>query len=248
MVKLETVRMACGGGDSCCERCVRCLSHVPCGSLISWILLVLGLGALAGSLLVGTRKARLLLEDDSMLWFMEWTVTGVVVGMFVLGTCFLVVAHLSSEPTCRRLFNSSSKNTCARGLNVFLLVFVYLLLVCWVLLTTLLTTPVVMLAVVFVVRGTMKPGDCLNLHNYGFADRKVCFPELHMFTDDAQDVLICYGVSLLAAIFVVVSLVHFLICLSANLTHLRDSHFAALNTYESDDEHNSKHAMLDTNM
>ncbi|XP_076467527.1 uncharacterized protein LOC143298545 [Babylonia areolata] len=237
-----------GGGETCCARCVRCLSHVPCGSLISWIMLVLGLGALAGSLLVAARKTRALLQDDSLLWFMELTVTGVAVAMFVLGTCFLVVAHLSSEPTCRRLFNSSGKNSCARGLNIFLLVFVYVLCVGWVLVSAVLTTPVVMLVMMFFVTSTLQPGSCLQLHNYGFPARDVCFPELHAFEDDAQEVLICYGVTLLSSIIVVISLVHFLICLSANITHLRDNRFTALSTYEAEDEHNSKHAMLDTNM
>ena len=53
-------------GDNCCERFLRCLSYVPCGSLISWILLLLGLGALAGSVLIGTRKTRVLLEEDRL--------------------------------------------------------------------------------------------------------------------------------------------------------------------------------------
>ena len=39
--------------------------------------------------------------------------------MFVIGTCLLLLGHFSSEPNCRHAFNSSGKNTCARGLNIF---------------------------------------------------------------------------------------------------------------------------------
>lgn len=42
--------------------------------------------------------------------------------------------------------------------------------------------------------------------------------------------------------------VHFLICISANITHLRDNRFATLNAYETEELRNSKHSVLDTNM
>lgn len=50
--------------DSCIQRVFHCLSHVPCASLIAWILLILGLGGVTGSLLFGSRKTRDLLEDE----------------------------------------------------------------------------------------------------------------------------------------------------------------------------------------
>ena len=53
------------------------------------------------------------------LWFMEYTVIGVSVGMFVVGCLILVSSHLSSEPTSRRVFNSFKKNRCAQGMNIF---------------------------------------------------------------------------------------------------------------------------------
>ncbi|XP_076445953.1 neuronal membrane glycoprotein M6-a-like isoform X2 [Babylonia areolata] len=233
-------------GDNCCERFLRCLSHVPCGSLISWILLVLGLGALTGSLLIGTQKCRDLLKMESFLWMMEYSVIGVVVSMLVLGTCFLIAGHLSTDPTSRRLFNSSSKNRCARGFNIFLLGLVYVLCLVWVLASTALATPIVLLALMY-----LTTGDTLDLKYYGFPhypDSPISGQELTNFKEDAMDVLICYGVSLLSAILVVISLVHFLICISANITHLKDNRFATLNAYETEELRNSKHSVLDTNM
>ena len=53
------------------------------------------------------------------LWFIEYTIIGVICGMFVIGTSLLVVGHCSSEPTSRHAFNSSRKNACARALNIF---------------------------------------------------------------------------------------------------------------------------------
>lgn len=40
----------------------------------------------------------------------------------------------------------------------------------------------------------------------------------------------------------------FIVCISANITHLKDNRFATLNAYESEEVRNSKHSMLDTDM
>ncbi|PVD35030.1 hypothetical protein C0Q70_06311 [Pomacea canaliculata] len=211
----------------------------------------LGLGGLAGGLVVGTQKARDLLRNDKLLWFIEYTVTGIVVSMFVLGTCFMVAGHLSTDPTSRRVFNSTSKNRCGRGLNMFLLGFMYVLSLCWMLACTLLSTPVVLLVLMYIVTAMPLEDGCFNPSNFGFPEReKVCSAsgELDIFKNHAKDVLICYSVGLLSSVIIVISMIHFLICVSANITHLRDNRFATLNAYEGEEIRNSKHSVLDTNM
>ncbi|XP_071088708.1 neuronal membrane glycoprotein M6-a-like isoform X2 [Haliotis cracherodii] len=261
-------------GDTCCDKFLRCLSHVPCASLIAWIILFMGLGGVTGSLLIGTYKTRALLEypdvprfhkydvvstngngtmeleertevGGQMLWFVELMLIGVVVSMFVLGTLFLLCGHLSTDPTSRRVFNSSAKNRCARGLNIFLLMFVYFLTLVWVLALALLTVPLVLLGMLFILTGHTGL-TCIDLKNYGFSERNMCGEELNVFTTKAKDVLICYSACYFSALLVVVSLIHFLISISANITHLKDNRFVTLNAYET--EEHSKHSVLDTNM
>ena len=50
---------------TCCEKIIKCLSHVPFASLIAWIILVIGLGAITGNLLVGAHRSRDLLKSSS---------------------------------------------------------------------------------------------------------------------------------------------------------------------------------------
>ncbi|XP_046556998.1 uncharacterized protein LOC124266228 isoform X2 [Haliotis rubra] len=257
-------------GDTCCDKFLRCLSHVPCASLIAWIILFMGLGGVTGSLLIGTYKTRALLEnpdvrsvheynvdngtisrkidepmEGQMLWFVELMLIGVVVSMFVLGTLFLLCGHLSTDPTSRRVFNSSAKNRCARGLNIFLLMFVYFLTLVWILALALLTVPLVLLGLMFILTEHMGV-NCIDLKNYGFSERNMCGEELDVFTTKAKDVLVCYSACYFSALLVVVSLIHFLISISANITHLKDNRFVTLNAY--DTEEHSKHSVLDTNM
>ncbi|BFZ24619.1 hypothetical protein BsWGS_27659 [Bradybaena similaris] len=232
-----------GQHANCCDIILKCLGCIPCPSLLSWIMLLLGIGTLTGSLLVGTWRTRLLLKNHSLLWFMEYTIIGVVVGMFVIGTLLLIAGHLSSEPTSRRVFNSFTKNRCAQGLNIFSLVITYFLAVCWVLIIAILTTPLVLIINIIIVNP-----DTLDLKNYGFHGDVYTGAALEIFMEDVKELLICYAVALFAAVIIVNSLICFIVCISANITHLKDNRFATLNAYESEEVRNSKHSMLDTDM
>ncbi|XP_041359262.1 neuronal membrane glycoprotein M6-a-like isoform X2 [Gigantopelta aegis] len=233
---------------TCCEKIIKCLSHVPFASLVAWIILVIGLGGITGNLLVGARRSRDLLKSSSHQWFMEYVLMGVIISMFVLGTVFLVFAHLSSDPTSRRVFNSSSKNRCARGCNIFLLLFVYFLTIVWILVTAILIVPVGLLVMLILVK-KFNNVSCIDLQNYGFDPREICDDQLSVFMTKSYDILVCYAIAFVSALLVSVSLIHFLISISANITHLKDNRFATLNAYETTEEHrNSKHSVIDTNM
>lgn len=233
--------------DNCLERTLHCLSHVPCASLVAWIALFVGLGGVTGSLLVGADRTRDLLEDDRMLWFMEYSLIGVVAGMFVIGTCLLVLGHFSSEPTSRHAFNSSGKNTCGRGLNIFMLVLSYILLLAWIFASAILTIPVGALTLLIILKDYKKV-RCVQLSNYGFDFREICDTQLERFTNEGRDLLICYTVAYFCAVLVIISLVHFLMCISANITHLRDARFATLNAYEEAEDAQHAKQLNDTTM
>lgn len=235
--------------DSCIQRVFHCLSHVPCASLIAWIILLLGLGGVTGSLIFGAQRTRDMLDDDRMLWFMEYTLIGVICGMFVIGTSLLIVGHCSSEPNSRHAFNTSGKNFCARVLNIFMLVLSYILTICWVLVSALLAIPAGLLILLIYLQND-RDIQCINLLNYGFHFREICKAEgeLERFTNRGRDLLVCYVVAYISAILIAISLIHFLMVISANITHLKETRFATLNAYEETEEvQNSKH-VVDTTM
>ncbi|CAL1547203.1 unnamed protein product [Lymnaea stagnalis] len=230
-----------GRSENCCESLLKCLGLVPCPSLLSWIILLLGLGCLTGSLLIGTWRTRDLLKNDNeLLWFMEYTIIGVVIGMFVVGTLLLAAGHLSTEPTSRRLFNSFTKNRCAQGLNICALVLTYILTLAWILITVLLATPLVLLINIYIVNPTE-----IHPQHYGFNSSNIPNSK---FKEDGDNLLITYGVAFIGSLLVVNSMICFIICITANITHLRDNRFATLNAYGSEEVRNSKHSVVDTNM
>ncbi|KAL4230020.1 Neuronal membrane glycoprotein M6-b [Mactra antiquata] len=233
--------------ENCLERTLHCLSHVPCGSIVAWILLFLGLGGVTGSLLIGVFRTRDLLEDDRILWFMEFTLIGVVSGMFVIGTCLLIVGHFSSEPNSRHAFNTSRKNLCGRGLNIFMLILTYILLVAWLLTSAILIIPVGAFTLLIYLY-EVKDVKSIDLANYGFESKVIKGDDLERFRNEGQDLLICYGAAYLCAVFIIISLIHFLMCISANITHLRDARFATLNAYEEAEDAQNAKQLNDTTM
>ncbi|GFR89895.1 neuronal membrane glycoprotein M6-b [Elysia marginata] len=237
------MRLRSGHSDTCCDKFLKCLGLVPCPTLLSWILLLLGLGCMVGAILFGTWDTRDLLEDDDLLWFMEYTVIGVSSGMFLVGCLILISSHLSSEPTSRRVFNSFKKNRCAQGMNIFALVVCYILTVCWVLATAIFAVPLVLIINMLIV-----DADSVDLGVYGFKGGVKTGAYLETFKEESKDLLICWGIVFCSSVVIVNSLICFIICITANITHLRDNRFATLNAYSSEEVRNSKHSVLDTNM
>ncbi|KAH9509950.1 hypothetical protein Btru_044703 [Bulinus truncatus] len=175
------------------------------------------------------------------LWFMEYTIIGVTIGMFLIGTLLLTTGHLSTEPTSRRIFNSLTKNRCAQGLNIFALVVTYILTITWTLVSVVLATPLVLLINILIVGK-----DSVDPTIYGFQSEQITKAQ---FQEDGVNLLITYAIALFGSILIVNSMICFLISISANITHLRDNRFATFNTYSPGEEiHCSKHSVVDTNM
>ncbi|XP_059169167.1 uncharacterized protein LOC131950958 [Physella acuta] len=237
-------KVAVDGNKTCCEKILDCLGQIPCPTLLSWIVLLLGLGCCTGGLLIATWRTRDLLDNTKILCQMEMTITGVVVGMFVMGCLLLTAGHLSTEPTSRRLFNSNRKNRCAQGLNILALVTCYILTIVWILVTCLLAAPVILLVDLLYIVST----DSLDPRNYGFDGKTLTGTTLEQFKEDGENLLITFAVALFGALIIVNSLICFIITISANITRLRDTSFTSLNVYDTEELNNSKHSVIDTNM
>lgn len=237
----------CARNDKCSDRVLHCLSQVPCASLIAWIILLLGLGGITGSLLIGVQKTRDILDNDQFLWFIEFTLTGVIVGMFLIGTALLCVGHISTDPTSRHLFHTTKRNTCGQGLNIFLLVISYILGFAWTVVTSILAIPLFVLLVLILIKNKI---DCIDLINYGLPRKEICNEDLDDFIRKGQDLMISYIVAYVSSVLIVISLIHFMIVISANISHLKDHRLATMNAYSETTEEvrNSKHSVVDTTM
>lgn len=243
---IETVKIHEARNESLGNRVLHCLSQVPCASLIAWIILLVGLGGLTGGLLIGVQKTRDLIDKDDLFWFLEYAVAGVVAGMFVFGTLLLCVGHISTDPTSRHIFHTTKRNLCAQGLNITMLIFSYIFGILWVLLTAIFGVPLYLLVNILFIQDDVKN---INLVNYGLDKKEYTGAELDTFLVGVNRLLVIYITIFVSSLLITISMIHFLIVISSNLTHLKDTRLATLNAYsDHTDMQNSKHSVVDTTM
>ncbi|XP_071124955.1 neuronal membrane glycoprotein M6-a-like isoform X2 [Mytilus edulis] len=241
---VEIVKIHEARNESFGNRVLHCLSQVPCASLIAWIILLVGLGGLTGGLLIGIQKTRDLVDSQHLVWFLEYAVAGVVAGMFVFGTLLLCIGHISTDPTSRHIFHTTKRNLCAQGLNITMLIFSYMFGIAWVLMTAIFGVPLYLLINILII--DVKE---INLVNYGLHDKIFTGRDFENFRMEADRLLVIYITIFVSSILITVSMIHFLIVISSNLTHLKDTRLATLNAYADHTEmQNSKHSVVDTTM
>lgn len=85
--------------EKCSDRFLQCLSQVPCGSLIAWIILLVGLGGLTGGLLIGAQKTRDMLDNDQL-----WVELSYLFKTFIFYSCLLILQSSEVFIGCSRHF------------------------------------------------------------------------------------------------------------------------------------------------
>lgn len=85
--------------EKCSDRFLHCLSQVPCGSLIAWIILLVGLGGLTGGLLIGAQKTRDMLDNDQL-----WVELSYLLKTFIFYSCLLILQSSEVFIGCSRHF------------------------------------------------------------------------------------------------------------------------------------------------
>ncbi|ELU14043.1 hypothetical protein CAPTEDRAFT_222589 [Capitella teleta] len=211
--------------DGCCAKCCKCLANVPCGSLLCFVFIIAMVSTCAGALMVALKRTREVLDNDNIVPMSNALCLGVLFGMVFLVTLFLVVAALSSPPTSSGVFSTANKNTCARALNIIVLVLLIFLVFAWTLVAIVLALPVIYI-VLFHILHTTDKAACVDLWNYGLSSvrNEMCGATLEDFYERVfvrDDIMVCYSISIIAAVLVIVLLVLFIVCTTANYIQLR---------------------------
>ncbi|KAI0240969.1 hypothetical protein LSAT2_004116 [Lamellibrachia satsuma] len=216
-------------GGECLERCCRCrcLQSVPYASLAAWVLHVMAVCAAGVSLIIAVDRTRTLLEWKHLLDYMDVVCISVMAGMLSAVTGFLILSTVSSKPMSSYIFCSTRKNRYARIFNGVIVGAMLLFLSAWMMVCFVVTVPIVLLVMLSVLYN-VKHVDCINLVHYGLSDKDspVCGVALDIFYQESLPVLTSYVISLVGSTLVVISLVLYIICSSANVIYLKESPFA----------------------
>jgi len=198
--------------------------------------------------MVAADRTRILIDDDNILPHWDAICLGVLCGMLFFAFFFLLVAALSSGRTGKKVFNGTGKNLCAQILNIFAIVLMLFFQVIWILVSCLLTIPV-MLCVLLYILYQVYEAPCINLSNYGLMnhDREICGPDLSGFYNKTMDVLVCYIIAFIGAVLAAFSLTYFAVFACANFVYLRESKFSTYSVYKNDVQA-SRDSVIDTRM
>lgn len=221
--------------------CSTCISRIPYATLIALILSWAGVGVFCGTLYRGVNLTLRLLQDvfrlDKGLGWVEPTqLTFIILGasMAALALMILVVAILATGSTRDEVYRSSLGRAGGRIACMLFIMLTYLLLLSWVV--------VFACCIVMTVFYTLSWGVC-NTDEIGWEDGFIDFypyhfmfpkgtmrenmevrgnAEIKMFCKDyVEHAEVMFIMATISCFVVIVSLVHFLMALSANYAHIR---------------------------
>lgn len=227
-----------GGG-----RADSCLSKVPYATLIALILNWSGVGIFCGTLYRGVNLTLRVLQDvfqlkDGLGWVEPTQLTFIILGasMAALALMILVVAFLATGSTRHTVYRSSMGRTSGRiGCMIFIAI-TYFLLACWL---VVFGCCIIMTIFCSIYWGVCQSDEVKFQRDDGFIDFyqfHFLFPtgtrrdlmevkgsrEIKLFCDDfIEDATLMFILATVSCFIVILSLVHFLMALSANYAHIR---------------------------
>ncbi|XP_070552717.1 neuronal membrane glycoprotein M6-a-like [Ptychodera flava] len=158
-----------------------------------------------------------------------YSVTGFV------GAIALVSLIIGGVATC--VIGGRSCGTAGRCMGRILIaiftVILYMLCLCWIVVALVIVAPVIF-SIMINVFCKVEPVDsivneCIDLAQFGLVkriadnqgvnDTKICFEDLQVFCEQTDTVFINYIVTLAGIVVIILGLIHFLMCMSANYAH-----------------------------
>ncbi|XP_025831553.1 neuronal membrane glycoprotein M6-a-like isoform X2 [Agrilus planipennis] len=220
--------------------CDACLTRIPYATLIATIMCMLGVVVFCGTMYRGATLAVLMFEQVfkmRLFWIdavqMTFVITGACMG--ALGLMILTVGCLATGATRHKVYRAWRSRVGGRISCAVFMIITYILKIAWLLMFCFL----IIVTFIFTVFWNMcaNPNvetlrDCIDLTQFYFL-----FPsgtkQEHMKVCDSQNVkLFCkdyvekaeimFILASVATVLVILSLVHYLMCLSANYAHIRD--------------------------
>lgn len=220
--------------------CQACLTRVPYATLIATIMCCLGVGVFCGTMYRASTLSILMFDEVfhfRLIWIEAIQMVFIVGSacMGALGLMLLCVGCLATGATRQKVYRAwrarvGGRISCAVFMTItYILTIIWLGLLCFLVLTTFLFTVFWFLCSKPRVQALQ---DCIDFSQFDFLfpstarpeDMKVCEShEVKLFCKDyVEKAEIMFILATVACILVILSLVHYLMCLSANYAHIRD--------------------------
>uniref|UniRef100_U5EXZ1 Putative conserved plasma membrane protein n=1 Tax=Corethrella appendiculata TaxID=1370023 RepID=U5EXZ1_9DIPT len=220
--------------------CKSCMSRIPYATLIATVMCLIGVGIFCGTMYRGTSLAIIMFDQVfhlRLLWIEAVQMIFVVVGasMAALGFMILFVGCLATGATRYKVYRAWGSRVGGRISCAIFMSITYLLNIVWILILCFLAVVTFLFTVFWNMcsnPNVQAHRDCIDLTQFYFMfpsetkqeDMKICEQnKVKAFCKDGVEKCeIMFILALLSALLVILSLVHYLMCLAANYAHIRD--------------------------
>lgn len=215
----------------------RCLTRVPFGTVIATVLCCIGVGVFLVSLFKAVKLILVMFEDVfsyDFEWLSKAQVIFFVVGSFMglLTVVLLIVGIFSTGATRSEVYRGWKARLGGRIACGLCMTIVYLLSLVWITIVCIMTAVLFVFKVLEGVCENIESDEqCVDLRQFYFlfpnATEKetlnLCQPKRKVFCRETVEYAgYFFDFSFAASILILVSMVHFLMCLAANYTRIKD--------------------------
>ncbi|KAJ9584230.1 hypothetical protein L9F63_021435, partial [Diploptera punctata] len=222
------------------SRCQDCMTRIPYATLIATIMCIVGVGVFCGTMYRGATLSALMFDEVFHLrlsWLEAVQLIFVILGasMGALGLMILFVGCLATGATRHKVYRAwgarvGGRISCAVFMGItYVLEIAWLLMLCFLVVVTLIFTIFWGLCSDKDVQNNRK---CIDFKQFYFMfpentrpqDMEVCDThEIKLFCKDyVERAEVMFILASVACVLVIISLIHYLMCLSANYAHIRD--------------------------
>ncbi|XP_022906290.1 proteolipid protein DM beta isoform X2 [Onthophagus taurus] len=221
-------------------KCDACLTRIPYATLIATIMCLLGVVVFCGTMYRGATLAFLMFNDVfrmRLFWVEAIQMTFVIIGacMGALGLMILTIGCLATGQTRYKVYKAWRSRVGGRISCAVFMVITYILQIAWILMFCFL----IIITFTFTTFWYMCDNprvqdrrDCIDFTQFYFffpenhrqEHMKVCSDqEVKQFCKDyVEKAEILFILATASCLLIILSLVHYLMCLSANYAHIRD--------------------------
>ncbi|XP_002737465.1 proteolipid protein DM beta-like [Saccoglossus kowalevskii] len=232
------------------SKCCRFMERVPYATAASAIIIIIGVSVFCVYALRAEDGTQQLFNDNGVdendnykasLEYLSKCAYGVTGGTAGMAVILVVIGVLTTDGTRLQLCSRYRVRMCGRVALIFFFLIYYALTIVWFILACGIVVPVLFSSMLRVYCGNdyetvfNNTTSCLDLAQYGLgkADNgTLCNERLIQFCKEGIDIWEDYTLSWGGAALVVVGLIHALICLAANYSHVKDTTKSVSREYE----------------
>ncbi|XP_014467424.1 PREDICTED: proteolipid protein DM beta isoform X2 [Dinoponera quadriceps] len=220
--------------------CNDCMARVPYATLIATIMCCLGVGIFCGTMYRGATLCALMMDQVFHLhlgWLdaMQLVFASVGACMAALGFMILCVGCLATGATRHKVYRAWRSRVGGRISCAVFMTIIYILQLAWLLIFAFLVITTLIFTIFWGLCSNPRVqslDDCIDFTQFSFMfpnntrmqDMQVCgAQEVKLFCKDfVEKAEVMFILATVASMLVILSLIHYLMCLSANYAHIRD--------------------------